>query len=90
MRSTYTCGAVQDLIDRCCAIDGFELVQIHEGGVRYGEFWLISPDEHHWNFHIEEHYLNCWCSTHTIKRCRKIGKANLAKIEMARMEMIEE
>ena len=88
MRSEYTVGAIQDLIDRCCAIESFELVQIHVGTLGYGEFWLISPDEHHYNFHIQERYVNCWSSTHTIRRCRRIGKANLAKIEIARMEMV--
>lgn len=56
---------------------GYECVQTKEGVLGSGDWICVSPYEGRCHFIIHEVALNEWSSAHTIRRCRKLSKANL-------------
>lgn len=85
-KTVYTLDSVDKLINTCCE-EGYEINTCRDGSLGYGKIVLVAPDDKHWNFVIEEVYLNCWSSGHTIRRCRKISNQLWSEIEKYYDEM---
>ena len=71
-RGYFSLKDVDTLINECFD-QGYGMETCYEGTLGYGKIVLIAPDDKHWNFIIQEVYLNCWSSAHTIRRTRKIS-----------------
>lgn len=82
----YTVGSTGKFIDELLNA-GYDLIQLSEGSLGYGDCVLLAPDEQHYNFVIREVYVNCWTSGQTIRRFRKISKALQMEIDKAEMEV---
>lgn len=70
----YSYTAVENLINTLMENANYEVVQLNEGSLGYGDLVLIAPDENHWNFVVREVAINEWSSGHTVRRCKKISK----------------
>ena len=89
MEKYYNLESVETLLSKCTE-SGYEFVELKEGVLGYGHLILLSPDDAHWNFEIQEHYLNCWSSDHVIRRFRKINKTLQKEIDKAYERLEEE
>lgn len=68
---------------------GYDMIQLSEGTLGYGDCILVAPDDQHYNFVIREVYVNCWTSGQTIRRYRKISKLLQTEIDKAKKEAAE-
>lgn len=71
----YDYHEIDELIGRLTK-ENYECVQVDEGILGSGNWICVAPDDKHYNFIINEVALNCWSSAHTIRRCKKLSKAN--------------
>lgn len=78
----YNLSSVENLLSKC-SDEGYEFVGLCDGTLGYGHLVLLSPDDQHWNFEIQECYLNCWSSDHIVRRFKKISKALQNEIDKA-------
>ena len=86
MKNVYTLESIDNLINKCTE-KGYGIETCRDGVLGYGKIVLVSPDDKHWNFVIEEVYLNSWSSAHSVRRCREISKRLQAEIEKYYAEM---
>lgn len=67
-KKLYTSTAVETFISKLLD-QGYDLMTIEEGSLlEYGKALLIAPDTKHYNFIIQEKYLNEWSSAYTVNR----------------------
>ena len=81
-QTLYTVSSTDDFI-RSMSARNWTCIQLNEGVLGVGDWVLIAPTEHQWNFVIREKYLNAWSSAQTIRKCRKLSKAIMKEIEKA-------
>jgi len=72
----YDYHEIDELITKLTT-ENYTCIQTDEGVLGSGNWICIAPDNNHYNFIINEVALNCWSSAHTIRRCKKLSKANL-------------
>lgn len=78
--SRYTVSSTDEFIRDMCN-RGWEGVQLNDGVLGVGDWVLIAPNEHKWNFVIKEVYVGPYTSAQTIRRCRKISQELQRKID---------
>lgn len=76
-------SAVEGLMQKCADFD-YEFIEIEEGVLGYGHMILLSHDDRYMNVEIQERYLNCWSSTHYVRKFNKISKRQQKLIADAR------
>ena len=79
----YSLGTVEALMQKCADL-GYEFIEVTEGSLGYGHMILLSHDENYMNVEIQERYLNCWSSTHYVRKFNKISKRQQKLIADAR------
>lgn len=75
----YTTSAIDQLLINAQEI-GYEILTIAEGTLGHGILYLIAPPGYY-NYIVEEHYINCWNSGHTVSRRKKITAEMQKNIE---------
>ena len=75
--STTAIGKALEML----ANHGYEIVTVEEGGLGYGHVIALAPDDDHYNVEIQEKYLNCWSSGHTVRNFSKISPRIAALLE---------
>jgi len=68
-------------VDKLCAYllkNGYDILEIQEGSLGYGYTICVPPfpDCDWYNYIITEHYVNEWCSDHSVRRRKKLSKAD--------------
>lgn len=86
--NVFGCSEIAKLINACSEM-GYTMEMFRPESLGYGSFVLVSPDENHWNFIVEEIYLNEWSSGHTVRRSMKISKKLQVEIDKYNMEMMK-
>ena len=71
----YSYKAIDELIAKLDEL-GYECCQIFDSVVASGNWICVPPDDNHYYYIITEKVLNEWSSAHTIRRCKKLSKAN--------------
>lgn len=84
-QTLYTVTSTDDFI-RSLIARGWDGIQLNEGSLGVGDWVLVAPTDHQWNFIIREKFVNEWSSAQTIRKCRKLSKAILKEIEKSREE----
>lgn len=60
----------------------YQLVEIQEGTLGYGEILMLAPDEETmYHYVITERYLNEWSSAHSVRRVGKLSKRLQAAVD---------
>ena len=87
----YDMKALEKFIRDTLENGNHEYIQLQEGCLGLGKILLRAYDQtSHWNFVINEVYLNEWSSGHTFRKCGKISKQLEKEIEQAEaMENME-
>lgn len=81
-QAIYSVGETKKFIDHL--VDkGWDCVCVAEGCCGIGDWICIAPDDRHYNFIINEVYLNAWSSGQTVRRQAKLSKQNLARLNKA-------
>jgi hypothetical protein len=78
----YALGTVEALMQKCMDLD-YEFIEIAEGSLGYGHMILLSHRENYMNVEIQEKYVNCWSSTHYVRKFNKISKRQQKLIDDA-------
>lgn len=69
-KKMYPASAIDQLLKKAREI-GYEILTVEEGTLGHGITYLIAPTGYY-NYIIEEHYINCWNSGHTVSRRKNI------------------
>ena len=73
MNRCYPLPVIEKLISDASDA-GYTVVTVSEGVLGLGHLLLVAPAPGYWNFEITEKSLNCWSSTHSLRRFRKISQ----------------
>ena len=79
MKNVYSYRSVEQCVYEDLEPMGYEIHVFP--GVLVDSFICIAPDEQHYNFIFWEEYLNEWSAALTCRRCQKLPKWALAKLE---------
>lgn len=66
--------SVERLISRLIDEYNYDMLQVEEGCLGFGDVVMLPPDNKHYFFIIREYYLNEWSSGHKYMKCRKLPK----------------
>ena len=77
----YDYQEIDKLIEKLLE-EGYDCIQLSEGILGSGNWICIPADSgNYYHFIIKEVYINQWQSGHTVRKCRKLSKADKALLE---------